>query len=87
MLRVLMICAALGIAGCAATHAPQAKAQQARTAGSAPPCVQSASRIPRNDCSAAGRAYTQEDLERTGQVDVGSALQMLDPSISSTVHH
>jgi hypothetical protein len=33
----------------------------------------------------AGRAYTQEDIDRTGKTDAGHALQMLDPSI--TVHH
>ena len=33
----------------------------------------------------AGRSYTQDDLRRTGQSDIGQALQMLDPSV--TVHH
>jgi hypothetical protein len=31
------------------------------------------------------RSYSQEDVQRTGQTDVGDALRMLDPSI--TVHH
>jgi hypothetical protein len=29
-----------------------------------------------------GRAYSQDDLRRTGQTDIGRALQMLDPSVS-----
>jgi hypothetical protein len=33
-------------------------------------------------CSAfAGRVYTRDDLDRTGQVDIATALRMLDPSI------
>ncbi|WP_133499849.1 hypothetical protein [Cognatilysobacter terrigena] len=28
-----------------------------------------------------GRAYTQDDLRRTGQTDIADALRMLDPSI------
>lgn len=29
-----------------------------------------------------GRSYSQQDLQRTGQIDTGRALQQLDPSIS-----
>ena len=29
-----------------------------------------------------GRSYTQDDIRRTGQSDIGHALQMLDPSVS-----
>ncbi len=32
-----------------------------------------------------GRSYSQTDIDRTGQTDAASALQMLDPSV--TVHH
>jgi hypothetical protein len=32
-----------------------------------------------------GRSYDRGDLERTGAIDIGDALQSLDPSIS--VHH
>lgn len=28
-----------------------------------------------------GRAYTREDLDRTGQVDIADALRMLDPAV------
>jgi hypothetical protein len=31
---------------------------------------------------AAGRSYDREDIERTGEVDIGRALERLDPSIS-----
>ncbi len=36
-------------------------------------------------CGIYGRTYSKGDLDRTGEVDVGDALQKLDPSI--TVHH
>jgi hypothetical protein len=34
---------------------------------------------------AAGRSYSQADIERTGKTNVGDALAQLDPSIM--VHH
>lgn len=33
-------------------------------------------------CAAYGRAYTQDDIRRTGQTDIARALQTLDPSVS-----
>ncbi|MHB1058654.1 MAG: hypothetical protein ACYC0F_12335 [Rhodanobacter sp.] len=33
-----------------------------------------------------GRSYSQQDLQRTGQTDLGSALQQLDPSITVGGH-
>jgi hypothetical protein len=30
----------------------------------------------------AGRSYSREDIERTGSIDIGQALERLDPSIS-----
>jgi hypothetical protein len=58
-------------------------------AKAAHPCVvSSASRIPAESdkCSITpGRSYSEQDIERTGQTNVGDALQMLDPSVS--VHH
>jgi hypothetical protein len=36
------------------------------------------------ECAAFGRAYTQQDLQRTGQADTAQALRLLDPSL--TVH-
>ncbi len=43
---------------------------QARREGKAEKCA-----------NAFGRAYTREDIERTGATDVAQALRMLDPSI------
>jgi hypothetical protein len=33
-----------------------------------------------------GNTYTHEELERTGQPDIGRALQQLDPSVQVTGH-
>lgn len=38
---------------------------------------------PKHRCIySAGRVYTREDIQGTGQSDIGSALQMLDPSVT-----
>ena len=44
-----------------------------------------ASRIkrPRAHCASPGRVYSADDIARTGEIDVGRALQRLDPSITS----
>jgi hypothetical protein len=85
MFRALLICTLVSasILGCTTTKQP-------RTAALQPPetCLKTGSRIPRadQDCSGLpGRAYTDEDIRRTGQTNVGDALQLLDPSVS--VHH
>ena len=39
------------------------------------------SRKDRKCTGANGRAYTREDLQRTGEVDIADALRKLDPSI------
>jgi outer membrane murein-binding lipoprotein Lpp len=90
MLRTLVICAVISASamGCASTTQPQRTASAAvpLPAGCAP--LESASRIPAKagSCSSQpGRVYTRTDVDRTGQTNVGDALQMLDPSIS--VHH
>lgn len=37
---------------------------------------------PKGQClPVAGRSYSQEDIRRTGETNVGQALQMLDPSV------
>jgi hypothetical protein len=86
MFKTLCYCLAASLAACSTTGTqPPATA---RTAVAACPPNTTASRIqPRaNECSASPvRTYSQEDVQRTGQQDVGIALQMLDPSIS--VHH
>jgi hypothetical protein len=86
MIKSLFICAVVSAlaVGCTTTAPPRTAAAAATR-----PCPQdSASRIPMRpgECSSSpGRTYSDKDMERTGQTDVGDALQMLDPSI--TVHH
>jgi hypothetical protein len=48
---------------------------------------QTSSRIPRSpaDCSAFGRTYSSDDIDRTGATTTGGALRLLDPSV--TVHN
>jgi hypothetical protein len=87
MLRNLVLCTAVSIcAACASTSTPKADTQ---TVAAAQPCpIESGSRIPAkagNCPSYPGRSYSQQDIDRTGQSQVGDALQMLDPSV--TVHH
>ena len=89
MLRTLFICAVVSASamGCSAPQPrPDTRAAAATTAQ---PCSQpTASRIPTkpDECSATpGRTYSEEDVQRTGQQNVGDALRMLDPSVS--VHH
>lgn len=66
------------------------KPNQATTANARPPagCVgQTATLIPLKDpksCAGFGSTYTKDDLDKTGQTEVGPALRMLDPSISTT---
>jgi hypothetical protein len=77
----------LVLAACAG--APS-KPDQATAANVKPPagCVgQTATLIPLKDprsCAGFGSSYTRDDLDRTGQIDLGPALRMLDPSISTT---
>ncbi|MEI2454276.1 hypothetical protein [Lysobacter firmicutimachus] len=35
----------------------------------------------KQECAAYGRRYDRDDLQRTGEVDVASALRKLDPSV------
>jgi hypothetical protein len=52
-----------------------------------PACLKStASRIPDSagGCSAFGRSYSNEDIQRTGSVTADEALRLLDPTV--TVH-
>ena len=72
------------VAGCA--HMPshtEAMANSAPPAGCVPPAT--ATRLPLrpSECAAFGRSWTQEDLKRTGALDLGRALQLMDPSVSS----
>lgn len=66
------------------------KPDQATVANAKPPagCVgQTATLIPLKDsksCAGFGNTYTKDDIDRTGQLTLGPALRMLDPSISTT---
>ncbi len=77
---VVTLSLAAGLAGCAsnATHADKALAAN-------PDCVRgTGSRIKDPDQKCAnvpGSSYTQEDLERTGQTNVGAALKQIDPRV------
>ena len=82
----LSLCFAL--AACATTGRP-APAVSAQAAGNEPPpgCVaETATRLPlsAHQCAAFGHTWTQQDVRNTGATDVGQALRLLDPSITST---
>jgi hypothetical protein len=81
------ILAALVLFGCAAT--PQNSNFKPATAAAAKDssCItQTGSKISsgKPNCLAFGRSYSSEDIERTGATSAGSALAIMDPSI--TVH-
>jgi hypothetical protein len=89
MFKNLLICAVVSasVIGCSTTAPAR---PDSRTAAAALCPQNTASRIPMRpgewQCSSTpGRTYSNEEIERTGQTNVGEALQMLDPSIS--VHH
>jgi hypothetical protein len=87
-LRVVSaIATALVLAACAAT-APNVKPNATSAVAQNPACVtQTGSRIAGNsaNCAAFGRSYSRDDIDKTGKVDLGDALQTLDPSI--TIRH
>ena len=84
MLKSLAIGACLMLLSACATT-PTAPAKTPTAAAKLPAgCVgQTASRIPvkEGECAGFGSTYTQHDLDNTGQIDVGKALNMLDPSV------
>ncbi len=89
MFKTLLICTVVSASVIACSTTAPAR-PDSRTAVAATPCAQNttATRIPMRtgECSSTpGRSYSNEEVERTGQTNVGDALQMLDPSIS--VHH
>jgi hypothetical protein len=93
MFKTLVICAVVSasVVACS-TMANRSESGAPRPAGQAAavacPQNSSASRLPQRPgaCSSSpGRTYSNEDIQRTGQTDVASALQLLDPSISA--HH
>ncbi|WP_242108456.1 hypothetical protein [Luteimonas aquatica] len=57
------------------------KSTGSRIAAGANAKARKAGKPERACANAAGRSYTQDDLDRTGRTDVASALRQLDPSI------
>jgi hypothetical protein len=86
MFRALLICTVASASMAACTTTPPGP--DARTANAAQTCsLVTASRIPARpgECSSsAGRSFSQDDIQRTGQTNLADALPMLDPSIT---HH
>jgi hypothetical protein len=77
-----VITAAVVLGGCA-TSAIHPIASAGATTN--PNCLTSTgSRIPATgtDCTATGRSYSNQDLQRTGATSVAGALPLLDPSLT-----
>lgn len=89
MPKLLALSAALALALAACATAPVSP-DKTTVADAKPPagCVgQTATLIPLKDpsksCAGFGNVYTQDDINKTGQMgDLGRALMMLDPAIS-----
>ena len=83
------ILAALALFGCAATPGnSSSKPTAAATVSKDLNCRNdNGSRIPggTQDLCAVSRSYSQADIQRTGNANVGEGLAQLDPTI--TVHH
>jgi hypothetical protein len=80
-LLILVACAA-------ATTDVKPKAEAPGAVAQNPACLtQTGSRIAdkKANCSAIGRSYSSEDIDRTGSTTAGDALRLMDPSV--TVHH
>ena len=89
-LRVTSAIATLLILTASATTTGGAKPNSAASGAVAqnPACLsETGSRMAGNNanCSAIGRSYSSDDINRTGSTTVGEALRLLDPSI--TIHH
>jgi hypothetical protein len=82
------IAALLSLSACAARTADVSPSVGAPgSLAQNPACLhQTGSRIAaaNANCSAWGRSYSSDDIERTGSVTAGEALRLMDPSI--TVH-
>jgi hypothetical protein len=82
------IATVLILAACAANTAGlQPKAAASEAVAQNPACLsQTGSRIAGTGahCSAIGRSYSSDDINRTGSTTAGEALRLLDPSI--TIH-
>jgi hypothetical protein len=81
-----VIVAGVSLFGCAST-AENAKSKPAVSAAAKDPtCLtETGSRVAANEkCRGFGRAYSSQDIDRTGKTSAADALALLDPSI--TVH-
>ena len=77
-----VILAVATLAACGGT--PIQKSSEVAAANKTPGCVDSTgTRLPVDQahCVGFGRTWTQADIRSTGYMDVGQALQTLDPSI------
>jgi hypothetical protein len=82
------IASVLILAACAATTAAMKPKDGASALAQNPACLtQTGTRITSNgvNCTAIGRSYFSDDINRTGATTADEALRLLDPSI--TVHH
>jgi hypothetical protein len=86
MLKALWIGGAVAVlAGCATAQAPLDVASRTATPARKLDCLTTGTRIALKEGQCAlvpGRAYSQDDLERTGSIDTSEALRRLDPSFS-----
>jgi uncharacterized lipoprotein YajG len=81
------IATALLLAACATTTSNVAKPTSTVVAQN-PDCLNQTGSLmtdDRGNCAAIRRSYSKHDIDTTGKVNFGDALQQLDPSIN--VHH
>jgi hypothetical protein len=83
------IFSALVLAACAATPGnvkpPTATAAAVTHDPNCPTQTGSPIAVNGKECSGIGRAYTREDIDRTGATTTEDAMRLLDPSV--TIHH
>ncbi len=81
-----VVLAGAALFGCATTAGNAKSKPPVAAAANDPTCLtDTGSRVPGTKCRGYGRAYSGNDIDKTGQTDAGNALAILDPSI--TVHH
>jgi hypothetical protein len=82
LLAVSLVFCALAVAACAGTGSASGTRARVLPAG----CVAtSATRVAVSpyECASAGRVHSGDDIRNTGTPDVGRALSMLDPAITT----
>jgi hypothetical protein len=87
MLKPLLLAACVGfaLAGCAA--APETALDSSTAQSAARECLTTGSRIvsKEHQCTnAAGRTYSQDELEATGATSTAEALERVDPRITTS---